>query len=63
MFDRSGVLPRYLKVYRLSSENNYKRLTVKRSIDLKEQGDNPIFIRLTLEDETLAWSSPIYIYR
>jgi hypothetical protein len=63
MFDRSGVLPRYLKVYRLSSENKYKRLTVKRSIDLKEQGDNPIFIRLTLEDETLAWSSPIYIYR
>jgi hypothetical protein len=34
-----------------------------RLIDLKAVGDNPIFIRLTQEDGTLVWTSPIYVYR
>ena len=63
IFDRSGVLPRYLKVYRLPAENPHRRMTFKRTIDLKGDGDNPVYIRLTQEDGTLAWTSPIYIYR
>ena len=63
IFDRSGVLPRYLKVYRLPAENPHRRMTFKRTIGLKDDGDNPIYIRLTQEDGTLAWTSPIYIYR
>ncbi len=34
-----------------------------RRIALRETGDNPLFIRLTQEDGTLAWTSPIYLIR
>lgn len=63
VFDRSGVLPRYLKLYRLPARNPHRTLKVTRKIALKPEGDNPIFIRLTQEDGTLAWTSPIYLYR
>jgi hypothetical protein len=63
VFDASGVLPRYLKVFRLPEENPHRNLSFSRPIDLRPAGDNPIFIRLTQEDGTLAWTSPIYLYR
>jgi hypothetical protein len=63
VFDNSGVLPRYLKIFRLPTENPHKTMRFSRSIDLKSAGDNPIFIRLTQEDGTLVWTSPIYVYR
>jgi hypothetical protein len=63
VFDKSGVLPRYLKIFRMPSENKHRKFEFSRKIHLKNQGDNPIFIRLTQEDGTLAWTSPIYIYR
>lgn len=63
VFDKSDILPRYLKVFRLPTENPHKKMTFSRKIDLKDKGDNPIFIRLTQEDGTLAWTSPTYIYR
>ena len=63
VFDNSGVLPRYLKIFRLPTENPHKTMRFSRLIDLKAVGDNPIFIRLTQEDGTLVWTSPIYVYR
>lgn len=63
IFDKSDVLPRYLKVFRLPSENTHKTMTFTRKVALKDTGDNPIFIRVTQEDGTLAWTSPIYVYR
>jgi len=63
VFDKSGVLPRYLKIFRLPAENPHRSLRFTRTIDLKDQGDNAIFIRLTQEDGALAWTSPIYVYR
>ncbi len=63
IFDESDILPRYLKIFRMPAENKHRTMTVTRKIDLKDQGDNPIFIRLTQEDGTLAWTSPIYVYR
>ena len=63
IFDNSGVLPRYLKVFRLPTENSHRSMLLKHPIELKSQGDNPIFVRLTQEDGTLAWTSPIYVYR
>jgi hypothetical protein len=63
IFDNSGNLPRYLKLFRLPDRNPHKALTFTRQINLKPAGDNPIFIRLTQEDGTLCWSSPIYLYR
>ena len=63
IFDASGILPRYLKMFRLPAENPHRRLRFTRAIDLRPEGDNPIFIRLTQEDGTLAWTSPVYLYR
>jgi Protein of unknown function (DUF3604) len=63
IFDKSGILPRYLKLFRLPSENTHRRMRFKRRVDLRDTGDNPLFIRLTQEDGTLAWTSPIYVFR
>jgi len=61
--DASGELPRFVKVYRLPDENDHRSFRFSRKIDLKEAGDNPIYVRLTQEDGTRAWTSPIYVYR
>lgn len=63
VFDASGLLPRYLKVFRLPAMNPHRRLSFTRRLDLRPEGDNPVFIRLTQEDGTLAWTSPIFLYR
>jgi len=52
-----------LKVFRLPAENPHRKIKLKRPVELKSTGDNPIFLRLTQEDGTLAWTSPIYVYR
>jgi len=38
-------------------------MTIKRQISLRPEGDNPVYIRITQEDGTLTWTSPVYIYR
>ena len=63
IFDNSGVLPRYLKLFRLPDINPHKAISFTRQISVKPDGDSPIFIRLTQEDGTLCWTSPIYFYR
>lgn len=63
IFDRSGVLPRYLKIFRLPAENPHRAMRFTRRIRLRESGDNPLFVRLTQEDGTLAWTSPVYLIR
>ena len=44
IFDNSGVLPRYLKVFRLPTENPHKTMQVKYPVELNSKGDNPIFV-------------------
>ncbi|MCG8547033.1 MAG: DUF3604 domain-containing protein [Alphaproteobacteria bacterium] len=61
--DNSGILPRYLKLFRLPADNPHRAMRFTRKLDVKDSGDNPIFIRLTQEDGTLAWTSPIYLFR
>ncbi|MCZ6772036.1 MAG: DUF3604 domain-containing protein [Proteobacteria bacterium] len=63
VFDESGILTRYLKVFRLPAENNHRAMKFTRKIALKEKGDNAVFIRLIQEDGVIAWTSPIYVYR
>jgi len=63
VFDRSGVLPRYLKLFRLPAENTHRTIHFTQRIRLRADGDNPLFIRLTQEDGTLAWTSPVYLIR
>jgi hypothetical protein len=63
IFDASGELPRFLKLTRLPDSNPHTSFSFTRKIDLKPEGDNPIFIRVEQEDGTRAWTSPIYVYR
>jgi hypothetical protein len=63
VFDRSGSLPRWLKVYRLPETLHLRGVDFDCAIPLRPTGDNPVFARFTLEDGTLAWTSPIYVYR
>lgn len=63
MFDRSAALERKLRVFRLPADNPHRSLKVSRPVHLNDHGDTIIYIRLTQEDGTLAWTSPIYVYR
>lgn len=63
LYDVSGELPRFIKIFRLPDVNPHRSLSFSRPIRLSESGDNPVYIRLTQEDGTRAWTSPVYIYR
>ena len=63
MFDESGELPRFVKLFRLPDENAHRSMDFVRTISLRPEGDNPIYVRLTQEDGTRAWTSPIYVFR
>ncbi|MEO1207771.1 MAG: DUF3604 domain-containing protein [Pseudomonadota bacterium] len=63
VYDASGILPRFIKVFRLPDANPGRTFQFEAAVALKEDGDNPIFIRVTLEDGTRAWTSPMYVYR
>lgn len=59
----AGGLARRLAVMRLPSERLARTMKVERTITLKPEGDNPIWIRVTTEDGYQAWTSPIYLFR
>lgn len=63
VLDRSGVLPRIVKLFRLPDRNRQRTMRFTRRVTLRDGGDNPIFVRLTQEDGTRAWTSPIYVCR
>ena len=63
IFDNSGILPRFIRVVRMPDKNPHTSIKFSRSVELKSSGDNPLYIRVSLEDGTRAWTSPIYIYR
>ena len=63
VFDASGDLPRLIRVFRVPETSGARKFQFQRPVALKAGGDNPLFIRVTLEDGTRAWTSPIYVYR
>jgi hypothetical protein len=63
ILDASGALPRFLRVFRLPEVNEHRRMAFTRPIRLRETGDNAVYIRLSQEDGTRAWTSPIYVFR
>lgn len=63
VFDASGDLPRFVKVFRLPTEPSPRTMSFTREVPLQVTGDNAIYIRLTQEDGTRAWISPVYVYR
>ncbi len=58
-----GGLERKLKVSRLPNAGLAKEMTFTRNIEIKKNGDNPIWICVFTEDGFQAWSSPIYVFR
>ncbi len=61
--DNSGVLPRFVRIFRMPAVNLHRQLRVERRIAIAGGRDNPLFIKLTQEDGHVAWTSPIYFYR
>jgi hypothetical protein len=63
LIEANGILPRFVRICRLPDVNPVRAMRFSRRVALKETGDNPLFLRLTQEDGTRAWTSPIYVYR
>ena len=63
LFDKSDRLPRFVRVFRLPDTLSATHHAFSVPIDLSQSGDNPIYLRMTQEDGTRAWTSPIYVYR
>ncbi len=61
--DASGALPRFIRVFRLPDANPHRVLAFRRAVRLRDSGDNALYIRLTQEDGTRAWTSPVYLFR
>lgn len=63
VFALPGPLPRQIRVTRLPDSNEVTAFGFARSLVPREQGDSAVYVRVTLEDGTQAWSSPIYLFR
>ncbi len=61
--DASGDLPRFIRVFRLPLENAHRKMAFSSRLSLDDHGDNAFYIRVTLEDGTRAWTSPVYLHR
>lgn len=58
----AGGLGRALRVFRLPDVNPALSMELTRTIDVADQGDTPLYVRVTLENGHQAWSSPIYLF-
>ncbi len=59
----AAKLGRKLRLFRLPDENAHMEMTIEQKINLRDTGDNALYVRVTQEDGNQAWSSPIYIFR
>ena len=63
ILDASDILPRGIRLFRLPNENTHKSVSIERKLEPQTGRDNPFYVRISLEDGTQAWSSPIYVLR
>ena len=63
ILEASDILPRGIRLFRLPNENTHKSVSIERKLEPQTGRDNPFYVRITLEDGTQAWSSPIYVLR
>lgn len=63
VLDASDILPRGIRLFRLPDHNPHKSVRLERKLSPVSGRDNPYYVRVTLEDGTQAWSSPIYVLR
>ncbi len=60
---KAGGLGRCIRVFRLPDQNMPRRWETVVPVNIIPGRDNPLWVCLTMEDGSQAWSSPIYIYR
>ena len=58
----AGGLGRRITVFRLPDHNLPQQYEAKIPVTIMPGRDNPLWVFLTLEDGSQAWSSPIYLY-
>ena len=63
LLDASDSLLRRIQIYRLPDDNPHTSVRIERKLEPQIGMDNPFYVRITLEDGTQAWSSPIYVLR
>jgi hypothetical protein len=63
VLDASATLPRGVSVFRLPNQNTHTTVNFERTLSPLDGRDNPYFVRVTLEDGTQGWSSPVYVIR
>ncbi len=59
----AGGLERRVSLTRLPETLHTRRITETLEIPIHDEGDNPLWIRVTTEDGHTAWSSPVYLFR
>jgi hypothetical protein len=63
VLDASDFLPRGIRLFRLPDHNQHNSVSIKRTFAPQDGRDNPYYVRITLEDGTQAWTSPVYFVR
>ena len=59
----AGGLERRLRLQRLPETAQPERLTLRRSLPVRADGDTRLFVRVQQLDGHRAWSSPIYMFK
>jgi hypothetical protein len=59
----AGGLGRRIRAFRLPNANPHRAVRLSRRLPLCQGADNALYIRATLEDGNVLWSSPIYLIR
>lgn len=57
----AGGLGRRLRAYRLPETNEHRAFAFALDVETEPGRDNPVYVRVTLEDGHQAWSSPLYV--
>ena len=63
VLDASDILPRRMRLFRLPDRPDSLDFSVEHRLSPQPGRDNPFYVRVTLEDGTQAWTSPVYVVR
>lgn len=59
----AGGLGRRIRAFRLPDATPHHAVRFSRRVPLRSESDNALFLRATLEDGAVVWSSPVYLIR
>ena len=59
----AGGLERAVRLQRLPEAMTERRMTLRRRIKVRDDGDTRLYVRVQQEDGHRMWSSPVYLFR